>query len=453
MPEIVTPVIPETVTVHLGAPDAPAQNITVPFTDYIKNVASSEIYPNWPESALRANIYAITSFVLNRIYTEWYPSRGYNFDITNTTAYDQAFRPNRQIYDTVSDIVDEMFDEYIVREGNIEPLFASFCNGTTSTCSGLSQWGTVELANMGLTPFEILQRYYGYDINIMRDTPVESVGESYPGSPLRLGDSGNSVKIIQTELNRIARNYPAIPKIAQENGNFGVDTENAVRKFQEVFSLPQTGEVDKTTWYRIRQYYNGVKRLAELTSEGVSLTEALLPFIGEFTAGIQGNEVRGIQYYLNILAYFNPTIPQVTINGIYDPATIQAVEAFQSFYGLPVTGIVDADTWNMMQRIYRENIDTLPPGYQGNFAKLYPGFVITPGMEGQSVTDIQTYLSLIGRTYRELPEIPITGFYGDQTRDAVYTFQRLFGLPETGAVSAATWYAIAREYDALVSGM
>ena len=185
MPDIIAPVIPETITVHLGAPDSAAQNVAVPFVDYIKNVASSEIYPTWPENALRANIYAIISYALNRIYTEWYRSRGYDFDITNTTRYDQAFVPDRDIFENINDIVDEIFDEYVVREGSIQPLFTQFCNGTTSTCAGLSQWGTVPLAEQGLSPLEILKSFYGDDIRILTDTPVDSVGESYPGDPLR----------------------------------------------------------------------------------------------------------------------------------------------------------------------------------------------------------------------------------------------------------------------------
>ncbi|MBR6533047.1 MAG: spore cortex-lytic protein, partial [Clostridia bacterium] len=208
MPEILLPTIPETITVHLGTPDSNARNVTVPFIDYIKNVASSEIYPTWPENALRANIYAIISFALNRVYTEYYRSRVYDFDITNTTQFDQAFKEDRETFENIGYIVDEIFNDYIVRQGNVEPLFATFCNGTTSTCAGLSQWGTVDLANQGLIPFEILQNYYGQDIGIVNDAPVGFTDESYPGVPLKIGDSGNNVQIIQTQLNRIAQNYP-----------------------------------------------------------------------------------------------------------------------------------------------------------------------------------------------------------------------------------------------------
>ena len=191
------PIIPENITVHLGAPSSSAQNVTVPFVDYIKNVASSEIYPTWPEEALRANIYAIISFALNRIYTEWYPSRGYNFDITNSTQFDQAFVPDREIFENIIYIVDDIFNDYVVRQGSIEPLFTQFCNGTTSTCDGLSQWGTVSLAESGYTPYRILQNYYGNDIGIVEDARVGEAGESYPGVPLRLGDAGNNVRLVQ----------------------------------------------------------------------------------------------------------------------------------------------------------------------------------------------------------------------------------------------------------------
>ena len=450
MPDVIQPVIPESITVHLGAPGSNAENVTVPFVDYIKNVASSEIYPTWPENALRANIYAIITFALNRIYTEWYPSRGYNFDITNNTRYDQAFVPGRDIFENISDIVDNIFDEYVVRQGTIQPLFTAFCNGTTSQCDGLSQWGTVSLAEQGLTPYEILQTYYGDNISILTDTPVQNIAESYPGSPLRLGDVSNEVKIIQTQLNRIAQNYPAIPEIRFENGLFGNDTEEAVRAFQQIFSLPVTGTVDKATWYAIKRYYNGVKQLSELVSEGITIDEATLPYPTEgLSIGKQGPEIRTLQYYLDIISYFNPALEIIPINGVFDQRTEQAVKAFQRFYGLPETGFVDEATWDLIFKIYRDTAATLPQGYEGERAKIYPGYVLSEGMQNEDVRDLQTYLSFIGRTYPEIPEIPVTGYFGEQTRDAVYTFQRLFGLPVSGLVGHSTWYAIAEAYNEL----
>ena len=452
MPEVRYPIIPEFITVHLGPPGSQAENVTVPFIDYVKNVASSEIYPTWPESALRANIYAIISYALNRVYTEYYPSRGYNFDITNSTQFDQAFVRDREIYENISYIVDDIFNDYIVRQGTIQPLFAAFCNGTTSVCDGLSQWGTVALANEGRTPYSILQNYYGPDINIVENAPVGFTEESYPGVPLRVGDAGNNVKIIQTQLNRIAQNYPAIPKIQNTDGIFTLATEDAVKKFQQIFNLPQTGELDKSTWYKIKQYYNGVKRLAELASEGISLAEATVPFSEELSEGMSGVPTRTVQYYLSIIAYFNGNLEPVPLTGYFDAATVAAVERFQGFYGLPVTGIVDNATWNTITRIYTETVSSLPAGYQGQNAKLYPGYFLSLGMRNESVTDLQTYLNLIGRNIPEVPEIPVTGYYGEQTQNAVSEFQRLYGIPVSGAVGPVTWYQIAREYDALVEG-
>ena len=449
MPEILTPVIPQNITVHLGAPDSSAQNVTVGFVDYIKNVASSEIYPTWPEDALRANIYAIISFALNRIYTEWYPSRGYNFDITNSTAFDQAFVPNREVFENISLIVDDIFNDYVVRQGEIQPLFTQFCNGTTSRCNGLSQWGTVDLARAGLTPYQILQNYYGQDIGIVENAPIIDIEESYPGVPLRVGDLGNNVKIIQTQLNRIARNYPAIPKISQENGVFGVDTENSVRKFQQIFNLAQSGEVDKSTWYRIKQYYTGVKNLSELLSEGVTISEAQVPFSTQLREGSQGIGVRTVQYYLNVLSYFNSNLVAPPIDGVYGTTTTNAVKVFQQYYGLPVTGVMNTQTWNVLNRIYSETVEFLPEGYSGNMAKLYPGYVLSEGMSGANVRDLQTYLSKIGENYAAIPVIPVTGYFGEQTREAVIAFQNAFGINPNGVVGAFTWNTIAKQYDFL----
>ena len=196
-----TPYIPETITVHLGSPDSNAANVTVSFSDYVKNVASSEIYPTWPENALRANIYAIVSFALNRIYTEWYRSRGYDFDITSSTQFDQKFINGREVFQNISELVDELFNDYVRRQGYVEPLFTAFCNGTTVTCKGLSQWGTVDLAEQGKTPYEILQYYYGDDIEIVKNAPVRTTMPSYPGIPLKLGSAGNDVRSLLVQDN------------------------------------------------------------------------------------------------------------------------------------------------------------------------------------------------------------------------------------------------------------
>ena len=264
---VVAPYVPRTITVHLGPPDSNAANVTVPFSDYVKNVASSEIYPTWDESALRANILAIISFALNRVYTEFYRSRGYDFDITNSTAYDQAFVNGRSFFDNISRLVDELLTSYLRRPGSVEPLAAKFCNGTTVTCDGLSQWGSQNLARQGYTAPEILTSYYG-NVEIVPNAPIRSPSPSYPGTPLRRGSQGPDVTVIQAALNRIAQNYPAIPRLDSMDGIFGSRTEAAVQRFQEIFGLSPDGIVGPATWNAIVRLYTAVTQLNELRSQG-----------------------------------------------------------------------------------------------------------------------------------------------------------------------------------------
>ncbi len=261
------PVVPEYVTVHQGGPEDPsAPNYRVPFKDYIKNVASCEIYSTWTESALRANIFCIVSFALNRIFTEWYRGKGKNFDITSSTAYDQAFNYGRNFYDNISQIVDEIFSTYVRRVGRKQPLFTQYCDGKSVTCpQWLSQWGSQELGRQGLGPYDILTRYYGTDIELVTAEKVAGSPMSYPGEELTIGSRGPAVRAIQGQLNRIARNYPLIPRLA-EDGIYGTKTAQSVKTFQQIFSLPQTGIVDYATWYKISDVYVGVTRIAELTT-------------------------------------------------------------------------------------------------------------------------------------------------------------------------------------------
>ena len=443
------PFIPEYITVHLGLPDEEAENVTLPFPEYIKNVASSEIYPTWPESAIRANIYAQISYALNRVYTEFYRSQGYDFDITNTTQFDQKFIKDREIFENISQIVDEIFTDYVTRQGSIAPFFTAYCNGTTTVCNGLSQWGTVGLAESGLTPYEILQYYYGDDINIVNDAPISANVPSYPGVPLRLGSAGNEVRILQQELNRISRNYPAIPKIRNINGIFGEDTENAVREFQRVFNLTPDGVVGRATWYRIKYIYNGIKRLNELTSEALTLDEVALPFPLVISEGARGDYVKIIQYYLDFIGYFYDSIPQVAIDGIYGPATRNAVIAFQNFARLPADGIVGNVTWYNLNRAYREILETLPEGYEGNNAVLYPGYFLEEGSTGEYVRLLQEYINAISVYYDEVPQVTVDGSFGPSTRNAVIAIQNIAGLQPNGIVGPVTWNYIARIYSDL----
>lgn len=448
MPE---PYIPETITVHLGRPDDPAENVTLPFPDYIKNVSSSEIFPTWPENAIRANIYAQVSFALNRIYTEWYRSRGYPFDITNSTAYDQAFVRGRDIFENISAIVDELFNEYLVRDSSVEPLFAQYCNGTTVTCEGLSQWGTVPLAEQGYSPYEILTHFYGPGLSI-RTAPVRAPFESYPGIPLRLGLSSNEVRTLQLRLNRISANYPAIPKIDPVNGIFDQNTEQAVRAFQRIFQLSEDGVVGKQTWYRIQYVFASVKRLAELSSEGLSLEDISMQYPQQLSEGMRGNSVRILQYMLAVVGAYYPEVPYLsTIDGIFGPSTREAVIAFQRMKGLTPDGIVGRETWNELYDTYITIYQNQQEFFGGGIP-LYPGSNLLLGSRGDAVSQLQRMLNELATVYPEIPTLPETGFFGEMTRDAVTAAQNLFGLQPTGIANFATWTTIARQAETVVTG-
>lgn len=343
MPPVI-PYIPERITVHLGPPSASAANVTVNFSDYVKNVASSEIYPTWDESALRANILAIVSFALNRVYTEFYRSRGYDFDITNSTAYDQFFVNGRSYFTNIERLVDELFNDYLRRPGFVEPLAAKFCNGTTVTCQGLSQWGSQNLAQQGYSSTQILRSYYG-DIEIVNNAPVQGITTSYPGTALRRGTSGPSVVTVQVMLNRISQSYPAIPKIPSVDGIFGVRTENAVRKFQQIFNLTVDGIVGRSTWYSMVRLYVAVTRLAELRSQGQRFYANSWAH-DPINQGDTGIRVEHLQYMLSVLSEYIPEIPNLTIDGIYGSETRNAVLAAQRRFELPQTGDVDFATWD-----------------------------------------------------------------------------------------------------------
>ncbi len=440
-----TPVfsVPETITVHLGAPDQAAENLEVPFAEYIKNVASSEIYPTWPEAAIRANILAQISYALNRVYTEYYPSRGYDFDITSTTQYDQKYIKNRDIYDNISKIVDDIFNDYVVRQGTVNPYFTQYCNGTTVTCDGLSQWGTVELAEQGLVPYEILQRYYGDDINIVFNAPVEGIERSYPGVPLRQGSAGEDVRILQRQLNRISDNYPAIPKVLVD-GFFGVETEKAVREFQKIFNLTADGIVGKATWYKVKAIYNGVKGLSELYSEGDRFDEVQRQFPRILQFGDTGEEVRVLQYYLSVIGFFDDLVPIPRLDGIFDQDTKDSVVAFQKEAGLEPDGIVDRETWNRIAQDYADTVAAAAPETLEGSEELYPGRVLTLGMTGEDVEQIQEFLQEAAGRYDFIPPVEVTGTFDEATEAAARAVQAQRGLPVNGAIGPLTWERIVR---------
>ncbi|MFV0516257.1 MAG: peptidoglycan-binding protein [Aminipila sp.] len=447
------PYIPQNITVHLGPPSSYAQNVIVPFDDYIKNVASSEIYPTWQEEALEANIYAQISYALNRVYTEFYRSQGYNFDITNTTAMDQKFINGRNIFENIDKIVSEIFNSYIRRKGKIEPLAAKYCNGTTTTCNGLSQWGSEELAQQGYEAFDILKYYYGDDIELITGVPILEKVASYPGTPLRLNSEGKAVRSIQLALNRISQNYPLIPKIKNVDGIFGESTEQAVKEFQKIFNLTPDGIVGNATWYKIIALYTGITKLSELNSEGNKLFHVSLEYPDAISEGDSGEKVEILQYFLDLISDFYLTIPDVQMTGYFGAETKESVVAFQQQFNLPQTGVVGKETWDIMYNVFKGIVDTI-------FVKdeifaidtlPYGGQVLKYGSKGNDVKALQDYLTVISLIYMEIVPVRPTGVFGKETKEAVQEFQKLFGLKETGEVNRELWNLITSTYKDVVS--
>ena len=427
-----SPIIPTYITVHLGSPDDNARNITVPFIEYIKNVASGEIYPNWPIDAIKSNVLAQISFALNRIYNEWYPSKGYDFDITNSPSYDQSFSENRQFFETVSLVVDDFFNDYLVRNGQVQPLFARYCDGRISTCDGLSQWGSVTLANQGKSPLEIF-----YNAVVSDNTP------SFPGFNIELRTAGDFVREINRQLNRIGQNYPAIPVILNDSPFFTVETENAVKKFQEIFNLKVSGIVDKSTWYKIKYIYNAVKKISDLYSEGINIDEASLLFNRELKLGDVGSYIRTLNYLLNVVSYFDPEIVFLDLKGEeFTKETEDVVKSFQKKYNLNNNGIVDRETRRILRNIYRQTIRNLPSEYYTVLNEFYPGRFLSYGMSGDDIINLQRFLYIICRNTRSIPGVVVNGTFDRLTENSIKSIQRRYNLDETGVVGPSVWYRI-----------
>lgn len=433
------PIVPNNITVHLGKPDDNVRNITVSFVNYISNVASSELYPTWPRNCLIANIYAIISFTMNRIYNEWYRSKGYNFDITSSPVYDQAFVENRSTYENINNIVEEIFNNYLVKSGQIQPYFARYCDGRKTQCDGLSQWGSVSLANQGRDALSILKYYYGNDINIKYDAPVGDVLEGYPGYEIKLGNAGNPVLLIQRDLKRIRMNYPAIPNIKTDLGIYDEETVNAVKKFQEIFSLPVTGVVDKATWYKIKYIYTSVKKLSDLYSEGLSEEEATFLYEDEINYGDTGIEVEYIHYYLDAIAFLDPDIPRLPTNSIYNDNSRTMVEAFQKKYKLPVTGIFTYQDWKVLKDTYNSILKSFPREYQDYINELYPDYFLMKGSTGEDVKRFQKFLLEICRFDHSIPGVRVNGIFDDLTEKSVLKLQKDYGFDVNGVVGPLLW--------------
>lgn len=433
------PVVPNNITVHLGTPTSNAKDITIPFTDYISNVASSELYPTWPKNALIANIYTIISFAMNRIYNEWYRSKGYNFDITSSSAYDQAYIENRSTYENIDNIVDDIFNNYVVKGNQIQPYFTTYCDGRNTTCSGLSQWGTVTLANQGKTPLQILKYYYGSDISIKYDAPVGDTTLGYPGNLVGLGSAGNPVLAIQRDLRRIRKNYPAIPDITTTLGIYDEQTKEAVSKFQEIFNLPITGVVDKGTWYKIKYVYNSVKKLSDLYSEGITEEEATFLYTDKLEYGDTGIEVEYVHYFLDALAFLDKDIPRLPTNSIYTNNTITMVKAFQEKYNLPVTGIFTYSDWVVLQNAYNNILKSFSKEYQDYVNDLYPDYFLTRGMTGDDVRRFQKFLLAICKYDKSIPGVRVNGIFDELTEKSVFKLQEDYGFDVNGVIGPLLW--------------
>ena len=436
-------IIPKNITVHLGKPAASARNVTVSFRRYIANVASSEVYPTWPESALRANIHCQISLALNRIYTEWYPSRGYSFNITNSTNYDQYYVHGRTVFDVMVRLTDDIFNTYLRKTGTVNPYYSEYCDGKSVTCPGLKQWGTVTLAKQGKTPLQILKYYYGSDIEIVRTNNIQAIPQSYPGSPLRQGDSGTAVFTLQRQLNRIAKDYPFFGKLTVD-GVFGPRMASTVKTFQRQFNLTADGVVGRQTWYKISYIYVSVKDLAELTSEGETSSGTLSDGSWGGTAlrtGSTGSAVEQVQFWLNTLAQYESAIPSLAVDGSYGAATASAVRAFQRRYGLTVDGVVGRETWNAIYNEFRSiQSDNGTPN-------AYPGTALREGASGQNVRLVQFWLKIAHTVYSRLNDITVDGRFGAATTAAVKRFQTYFGLTSDGVVGRTTWNKLYEVYN------
>ena len=436
-------IIPKNITVHLGKPAASAQNVTVSFRNYIANVASSEVYPTWPEQALRANIHCQISLALNRIYTEWYPSKGYSFNITNSTSYDQYYVHGRTVFEVMTKLTDDIFNTYIRKTGTVNPYYSEYCDGKSVTCPGLKQWGTVTLANQGRNALQILKYYYGNDIEIVRTNNIQSIPQSYPGSPLRQGSTGSAVFTLQRQLNRITKDYPFLGLLTVD-GVFGSKMTATVKAFQKQFNLTADGVVGRSTWYKISYIYVSVKDLAELTSEGETSSGTLSDGTWNGTVlrqGSTGSAVEQLQFWLNTLAQYDSAIPPVTVDGVFGSGTTAAVRAFQRKYGLTVDGIVGQTTWNELYDEFRSiQSDNGTPN-------AYPGSPLRSGSSGQNVRLVQFWLKIARTVYSSLNNVTVDGRFGSSTEAAVRKFQSYFGLTSDGVVGRTTWNKLYEVYN------
>jgi peptidoglycan hydrolase-like protein with peptidoglycan-binding domain len=386
---------------------------------------------SWPEEALRANIIAQVSLALNRIWTEWYPSRGYSFNITGSPGYDQAYVNGRTVFAVMERLTAELFSTFVQRSGDAEPYFTEYCDGKTVTCPGMKQWGTVDRAREGMNALQILRYYYGNRVQLVTTDNIAAIPSSYPGSPLRRGSTGTNVRILQKQLSRIAKDYPSFGKPVV-TGTFDEATENSVKKFQKQFSLTADGVVGQRTWNTLyAAWVDAQSDLGGTAWPGTALRR-----------GAAGMEVRLVQFWLRLAADNYSALRPVTVDGSYGAATVSAVEAFQTLFGLTPDGVVGRSTWNKLKEVGLAVANKIVA------ANVTPGQFTTTtraGSSGTAVRAVQFYLRRLAAYYSDVPRVAVDGKFGAATTRAVKAWQSRTGLTVDGVVGRLTFQSL---YDA-----
>ncbi|MCL2376538.1 MAG: peptidoglycan-binding protein [Defluviitaleaceae bacterium] len=446
-------VIPNFVTVHLGRWENQAPNVRVPFIDYIKNVASHEIFDTWPEQTIIANVYCIVSLTLNRVFTEFYRKRGQNFDITATTHMDQKYTHHGTIGARISAIVDRIFNNYLAIVGHLEPFLALYNDGVAANFPGrLSQWGSFfDGRDRGMNAWQIIRKYYPQNLELRQCDHFSGPLESWPGAPLSQGSQGEAVRTLQRYLNRVLGRYTNVI-INPVDGVFGPSTRSSVIMFQQIYNLPATGVVDRATWYQIGRIYGIEKALWEMNSEGIRIGIGTTPPTVVIREGATGARVTELQFLLDFIGMYYEEIPFVAETSRFDRLTTDGVRAFQRLFGLTVDGVVGPNTWRRLYEVYWGIVDNAPtppptpaPPNPPNMPP-YPGTVLRIWSSGEDVRTMQQALNRIHEAVPGIPRVPEDGVFGELTREAVLAFQRIFGLSVDGAVGPITWDRIMREF-------
>lgn len=447
------PAIPSYVTVHLGAPDTDAENVTVSFLDYIKGVVSATLPVGLPKEAEKAVIYAQVSLALNRIQNGYYRNNDYPFDITNDESVDQGYIFQGGISKESGNLADEIFTYYVAKEGSTQPMLLRVCYGEEIRCRGMSLNESIDLALNGYSALEILEYFYGKNIYIVENAVVGGLEtDSLLTYPLSLGDRGKNVSGLQIALNRIAANYTSIPVFDDIDGIYDQRTFDAVSAFQQTFDMRINGEVDKATYHRLSYVYDSVRNLSELVTQGEELADIPNELRADLEYGSVGNAVKLLQYYLLFVSAFDSRIPPLDVIGVFGEMTYQSVVAFQKAFGFEPNGVVTQDVWNTLNDVYEGLYESLPPSAFSPTAVEYFGNILLEGSEGREVRYLQEYLNVAAGKFEQLPTVVVNGYFDKQTEDAVRAFQRLFGIRESGVVSSTTWRMLAQIYNAVMGG-